>query len=183
MYLSEDEAQIFYKLWLSLLDYTNNKYKLNPQLKKLVSAKSINPQDLIPIKNKLWEDKNLIDEYLNMYCDLHSDDEIEIIKGFKRNIPGTYIIFKHLKKYTVFMSTQDDIKSYGVIGISNPIDLLFSSSMLPVYVDAVLLPFRGKIIYDSLIIPYNISLGSGIKKGLNQDYRESKEKYGTITTI
>jgi len=81
------------------------------------------------------------------------------------------------------MSTQDDIKSYGVIGISNPIDLLFSSSMLPVYVDAVLLPFRGKIIYDSLIIPYNISLGSGIKKGLNQDYRESKEKYGTITTI
>jgi hypothetical protein len=49
MYLSEDEAQIFYKLWLSLLDYTNNKYKLNPQLKKLVSPKSINPQDLIPI--------------------------------------------------------------------------------------------------------------------------------------
>ena len=29
MYLSEDEAQIFYKLWLSLLEYTNNKYKLN----------------------------------------------------------------------------------------------------------------------------------------------------------
>jgi len=61
MYLSKDEAQIFYKLWLSLLEYTNKKYKINPKLGKLVSAKSINPQDLMPIKNKLWEDKSLID--------------------------------------------------------------------------------------------------------------------------
>lgn len=183
MYLSEDEAQIFYKLWLSLLEYTNNKYKLNSKIKKLVSAKSINPQDLIPIKNKLWEDKNLIDEYLNRHCDLHSYDEIEIIKGFKRNITGKYIILKHLKKYTIFMSTDDEAKAYGVIGISNPIDMMFPSYILPIYVEAVLLPFKEKIIYDSLILPYNITLGSGIKKGLNEDYKNSKEKYGIITTI
>lgn len=96
---------------------------------------------------------------------LHSYDEIEIIKGFKRNIPGKYIIFKHLKKYTIFISTDGDVKSYDVVGISNPIDIMFLSYMLPIYVDAVLLPFRGKIIYDSLILPYNIVLGSGTKKG------------------
>jgi len=183
MYLSKDEAQIFYKLWLGLLEYTNNKYKLNPKLKKLVSAKSINPEDLIPIKNKLWEDKNLIDEYLTMYSDLHSYDEIEILKDFKRNIPGKYIIFKNLKKYTIFMSTDGDVKSYGVVGISNPIDVMFPAYILPRYVDAVLLPFRGKIIYDSLILPYNISLGSGIKKGLNEDYRNSKGSYWIIIVI
>lgn len=183
MYLSEDEVQIFYKLWLSLLEYTNNKYKINSKIKKLVSAKSINPQDLIPIKNKLWEDKNLIDEYLNMHCDLHSYDEIEIIKGFKRNIQGKYIIFKHLKKYTIFMSTDDDVKSYGVVGISNPVDMMFPSYILPIYVEAVLLPFKGRIIYDSLILPYNITLGSGIKRSINIDYKNSKEKYGIITTI
>lgn len=183
MYLSEDEAQNFYKLWLSLLEYTNKKYKLNPKLKKLVSAKSINPQDLIPIKNKLWEDKNLIDKYLNRYSDLHSYDEIESIKDFKRNIPGKYIIFKHLKKYTIFMSTDGEVKSYGVVGISNPIDIMFPSYMLPIYVDAVLLPFRGKIIYDSLILPYNVVLGSGIKKELNEYYRNSKVEHGIITTI
>lgn len=32
MYLSEDEVQIFYKLWLSLLEYANNKYKINLKL-------------------------------------------------------------------------------------------------------------------------------------------------------
>lgn len=183
MYLSEDEAKVFYKLWLGLLEYTNKKYKMNSKLKKLVSAKSINPQDLIPIKNKLWEDKNLIDEYLDKYSDLHSYDEIEILKDFKRNIPNKYIIFKHLKKYTIFMSTDGDVKSYGVVGISNPIDEMFPSYALPIYVDAVLLPFRGKIIYDSLILPYNIFLGSGIKKGLNEEYRNSKGSYGIITEI
>jgi hypothetical protein len=183
MYLLEDEAQIFYKLWLSLLDYTNKKYKICPKLKELKNSKSINPQDLSPIKNKLWENKNLIDEYLNMNGHLHSKDEVEIINGWKRNIAGKFIILKHLKNYTVFMAIEDDIKLYGVIGISNPIEIMFSSSALPVCVNGVLIPFKGKIIYDSILYTHNISFGSGAKKGFNEDYRKAKVKYGISTTI
>ncbi|CAI3237739.1 hypothetical protein CNEO2_20182 [Clostridium neonatale] len=35
MYLSEDEAQIFYKVWLSLLEYKNKQCRINPKLRHL----------------------------------------------------------------------------------------------------------------------------------------------------
>ncbi|WP_210406540.1 hypothetical protein, partial [Escherichia coli] len=72
---------------------------------------------------------------------------------------------------------------YGVKGISNPIEDMFPSSSLPLYVDATLIPFAGKIIYDSLIVPYHIRFGAGIKKSVNEDYRNLKHTYGIITIL
>jgi hypothetical protein len=50
-------------------------------------------------------------------------------------------------------------------------------------VDTVLLPFEDKIIYDSLLRPYSVSFGSGIRRGLNNDYRRVQEQGGVITTL
>jgi len=41
-----------------------------------------------------------------MHSDLHSYDEIEIIKGFKRNIPDQYIIFKIKVHFYVLIKVQ-----------------------------------------------------------------------------
>lgn len=64
MYLGEMEAKNFYHTWLGLLEFTNQKYNIAPELKKMRGAKVLNPQQLLPIKNKLWEDNSIIDEYL-----------------------------------------------------------------------------------------------------------------------
>jgi hypothetical protein len=50
-------------------------------------------------------------------------------------------------------------------------------------VDAVLLPFEDKIIYDSLLSPYSVSFGGGIRRGLNDDYRHVQEHGGINTTL
>jgi hypothetical protein len=52
------------------------------------------------------------------------------------------------------------------------------STSLPLYADATLIPFAGKIVYDSLMVPYNIHFGSGIRRNLNNDYRNLKSVYG-----
>lgn len=90
---------------------------------------------------------------------------------------------KHLKNYTVFMHAEEGGKLYGVTGISNPIDDMFPSSALPLYADATLIPFAGKIVYDSLMVPYNIHFGSGMRRNLNNDYRNLKSEYGIITVL
>jgi hypothetical protein len=48
---------------------------------------------------------------------------------------------------------------------------------------AVLLPFESKIIYDSLLVPYSVSFGSGIRRSLNEDYRQAQECDGVITSL
>jgi hypothetical protein len=50
-------------------------------------------------------------------------------------------------------------------------------------VEAVLLPFRDKIIFDGLIQTYRIRLGGNIRRRLNGDYRHAKERFGIITSL
>ena len=44
MTLSEKDGQLFYKLWLPLLDYVNEKCKVNKNVKDMANAKSLDPQ-------------------------------------------------------------------------------------------------------------------------------------------
>jgi hypothetical protein len=74
-------------------------------------------------------------------------------------------------------------KAYGVLGLVSPIQEIIPSRALPVLVEAVLLPFEGKIIYDSLLTPYSVSFGSGIRRNLNEDYRQVQERGGVITSL
>ena len=60
---------------------------------------------------------------------------------------------------------------------------MFPSFILPILVNAILIPFEDKIIYDSLLVPYNVSFGCGAKKGFNEEYREIKDKFGIITSL
>jgi len=53
----------------------------------------------------------------------------------------------------------------------------------PVLVDAVLLPFEDRIIYDSLLMPYRLMFGSGIRRSLNEAYRRVQEQGGVTTTL
>ncbi|HLH60316.1 MAG TPA: hypothetical protein VKV20_01425 [Ktedonobacteraceae bacterium] len=54
---------------------------------------------------------------------------------------------------------------------------------LPLYVEAVLLPFEDHIIYDSLLAPYSIYFGPGIRSTLNDSYRDAQEREGIITNL
>jgi len=53
----------------------------------------------------------------------------------------------------------------------------------PVLVDAVLLPFEDRIIYDSLLMPYRLMFGSGILRSLNEAYCRVQEQGGVTTTL
>jgi hypothetical protein len=54
---------------------------------------------------------------------------------------------------------------------------------LPVWVEAVLLPFKGRIIYDGLLISRNIMFGSGIRGNLNETYQAAKQAGNIIESL
>lgn len=60
MYLGETAVKNFYQIWLGLLGFANQKYNIAPELKKMRGAEVLNPQQLLPIKNKLWEDERAV---------------------------------------------------------------------------------------------------------------------------
>jgi Domain of unknown function (DUF6398) len=54
---------------------------------------------------------------------------------------------------------------------------------LPRMIKTTLLPFKGRIVYDGLMSGYNVSFGPGIRRSLNEAYREAKAHRGIITTL
>ena len=46
MTLSQEDGQLFYRLWLPLLDYVNERYHVCKDLKDMATAKGLDPADV-----------------------------------------------------------------------------------------------------------------------------------------
>lgn len=73
MTLSQEDGQLYYKLWLPLLDFVNRKYCVNRKLKSIATAKELEPSEVKKVANKLWSDVVIIDDYLKECVDLGRD--------------------------------------------------------------------------------------------------------------
>jgi hypothetical protein len=183
MNLSQAEIQQFYNIWCALIWNINEKHKIVPIFKKPVYSETerVNQEPFIAIRPKLWENPQWIDEFLrdSEFGEL-TEAEYAILKSWRNNfVKDRFIVMKHLKQYSVFMSFDEPTKLYGVCGINNP----FKETVpyeVPFMVDAVLLPFKDKIIYDSFIGIVPISFGKGYRSSMKEAYEKTKETDGII---
>lgn len=168
---------------MELLDYTNKSCRVAPKLESIKTPASVNPVDLLPVREALWKNTEIIDQFILMNsCSLNQQD-LAVISSWKRKIKGKFILLKHLKNYSVFMNMEEDGRIFAVTGISDAISNMFDSSKLPMILEAVLIPFEEKIIYDGLFMPYPIRIGKNMRKNFNEQYNEIKKKYGITTSI
>lgn len=173
MTLSQEDGQLYYKLWLPLLDFVNKKYRINNKMRSIATAKNLNPIDVKEVANKLWSDVTIIDDYLNEKADL-TDDHREIIRSWKRRIQGKFMMERHLKKGTIFISLENE-EVYQVSGIISSLEEMFFGAPMPLILEATFMPFRNVIISDGLIMPYNILVGGGMKRMFKDVYMAAKK--------
>ena len=68
-------------------------------------------------------------------------------------------------------------------GIQDALEDVIPSYALPLMVEAILLPFKGRIIYDGLLQSYSVVIGGGIQSDLDHAYTVAKHKDRIITTL
>lgn len=156
-----------------MLDFVNRKYRINRKLKNIATAKELDPADVKKIANKLWSDVTIIDDYLNENPDL-PDDHREIIRSWKRRIQGKFMMERHLKKGTIFISLEDE-EVYQVSGIISSWEEMFFGAPMPLMLEATFMPFRDVIISDGLVMPYNIIVGGSMKQMFKNVYMTAKK--------
>ena len=172
MFLEEEQRDKLYELLFYLLDYTNNKYKINKRLLNKLDGKTpIDPREIQDIRKRLWKDNSIIEEYIKKNSQKLNKKDLNIIESWKNRVEKKFIMAKHLKKHTIMMTGKE---VYGIVGISNEISEIIPTSELPIFVETVLIPFEGVITYDSILLPYMISLGGGIRKQINEEYMKAK---------
>ncbi|MGL5513085.1 MAG: hypothetical protein ACRDBM_07675, partial [Sporomusa sp.] len=93
-------------------------------------------------------------------------------------------LVKYEPEYAVLMRMDKGkaSKLYGVKGMTTSIAEAMHSH-LPVMLETVLLPFGDKIVYDSFMASHSIEFGAGIRDMFEDEYANSKDKYGIITKL
>lgn len=139
----------------------------------MAAAQKLDPAEVKKAANKLWSDVELIDSYLEEVSDL-SEDHKSIIQSWKRRVQGQFVMERYLKKGTIFISMEEE-KVYQVSGIISSWEEMFYGAPMPLQVEATFIPFRDVIISDGLVMPYNIMMGSGIKRMCKDIYMTAKK--------
>ncbi len=182
MHLTEKEVERFYGIWFPLLHYVNQHRKVVPSFPKEWRNAHVPPEVVVPIRNALWEDDTLREAFISENPARLSPDDLALIDSWKYRVADDFFIFRHLKKYTIFIDGSSPANGYGVQGITASLEEIIGA-YLPIYVKTVLLPFEDRIIYDSLLSSYPIQFGGGYRSSLNDTYRDIQEHGGIITQL
>jgi hypothetical protein len=180
--LSLEEVKRFYQIWFPLLHYVNEQRHLVPSFPAKWGKSSVDPATAIPLRDALWADDTLLERFVSENPAKLTANDLKLAASWKTRVTGQFFIFRYLKKYTIFLSSGSPTQAYGVLGLTSPIEDM-AGPHLPIYVATTLIPFEDRIIYDSLIAPYSVYFGGGIRSDLNEAYRAIQESRGIITTL
>jgi hypothetical protein len=182
MRLPPEQIERFYHIWFELLRFVNDQRQLISDFPASRDEGVLVPSDAMQLRNALWADETLREQFIATNPADLSPSDLALVESWRYRKAGSFYILRALKAYTVFITDRAPQHAYGVLGLISPIEEL-TPVPLPVYAEAVLLPFEGKIIYDSMLQPYSVSFGSNIRRRLNDEYRNAKEREGIITSL
>ena len=183
MLLPLHELELFFRLHRTLMFFVNQRLQVIPNKINTPEEFSVlSPEVRIKVRDALNANLELIESFVAENPAHLTEDELDIVGAWRHLVMGRFYIFRDLKKYTVFLSTTSPVIAYGVLALSQPFEDM-TGPTLPVLVQTVLLPFKNTIVYDGLMSSYNISFGPGIRRSLNQDFKEAKERHGIITSL
>ncbi len=182
MKLTNEDADLFYRLHWSLMFYANQKHKVIGNLES-PDFKKQKPEDILKLNEKIFSHIDIIDSFVAENPPNFNKEELEIVKNWKKFIGGDFFIIAHLKDYTVFLGGDDnEPKAYGVLGLRSGIEEVVGH-YLPIFVRTILLPFRGRIVYCGVLNCNNIHFGGGFRKSIQLDYQKARSKFGIITSL
>lgn len=172
--LSKQDAKLFYKIYFALLEFTNNKYKINTKL-KIYKQLGINPYELKDIIDKFWENKDaIVVEFCMTNPYKFNKEELSIVSELKKGFRDLVIIAKYEKEYTAVMNKD---KTYMIKGLNDNIDNIIYYQDLPQPVMTSIIPFKNVLVYDGLLMELGMKMGSGFEKVIDEEYSKSMKYY------
>lgn len=179
MILSDEDAALFYRAWGALLTWVNDQRQIVPRFPRPALGAPIEPALALRIRDVVWADDSLRERFLaDGAADLGAAER-ELVASWRHRVRGQFVLFNHLQKHSIFMSEA----VYGVRGIYSPLAMMFPS--VPMFVQAVLIPFRDVIITDGLLQtqPMHITFGGGVRRMFKDQYSAARTAGRILTSL
>ena len=182
MILTPADSTRYYQIWWPLLTFVNAQQNVVDDFPEDPYLEGVNPQVAVKIRNVLWKSPDLLDDFIRANPAGLPQQDLQLAASWKHRLEGRFVMMRHLKKYSIFLRQEEPPTAFGVLGIMSPFEEIIERS-LPIMVEAVLLPFEGKIIFDGLLSAHNVYFGPGYRRNFNNAYRTAQELYGIKTSL
>src|SRR6266568_3507631 len=154
MRLPLQETERFYRIWFALLHYVNMQLQHVQTFPATPDEETVSSEVIVQVRDALWANDGLRERFITDNPAHLSAADLALVASWQYRVAGLFSIFRSLQKYTIFLSHTTPAHAYGVLGLVSTIEETVPLP-LPVYTQAVLLPFGHQIIYDSLLTSYN----------------------------
>ncbi len=183
MRVSLEAADRFIGLYTRLLHYAGQQREAIPPDLSFEEFLAEPTQVKVACREAIYEPAPLLDDFMMAYDNFLSVEEQKIVSAWTRYIKGTFLVLRHLKKYTIFLESTSPPNAYGVLGLTTDLEELLPAWRLPIGIQAVLLPYEGVVVCDGLISVYDVVIGPNMRSGLNEDYKKMKSAGRFFTTL
>jgi hypothetical protein len=179
--LSKDDIRLFYRLYFALLGFAAEKKGLLREARSLAGGQNVPPEHALKAREALFKDPALIDEFIAGTPSGIENEGLRIIAGWKRFVKGSFLIMELRDESAVFLSISRPAKAYEVF----PLNGRFADVLpfVPLAAEAVLLPFKGRIIYDGLLNAHHIMVGPGMEHGLKEELRRIEREKALVASL
>lgn len=171
--LSREDADLFYKIYFALLEYTNKAYKINASL-KIYNQLHVDPYILARIDDKLWENiRFIVKNFVKENPFNFTKSELKVVEDFKKcTKKGVFVLVGFEEDGALFVGENDVI--YKVKGVRCNIDQIVDKNNLPKGYMTVFLMFKGHIIYNSILAELSVELPVEIINQVGQIIQNGK---------
>ena len=173
MKLPEQDTDLFFELMWALQYFVNQQLQVLPHVNTMDDYLNCPTEEKLQVRDALYDHIDLIDAFIKENPPHFSADKLDIIAKWKQLVADKFYLERLLKKYAVFITS--DNKVYGVLALYDAFEDIVYKGDLPILMKAVLLPFKGKVIYDGLLESYNVYFGRGISTDLKEAYMAAKQ--------
>jgi hypothetical protein len=178
MLLSPKDAKRFIRLHQGLMWYVNQVLDVVPQEGTFPVALEDRPA----LREAFVENADLLFDFIDENpFDLPAND-LKTLQSWKHFQFGDFLVMECLEQHNVLLSFDEVGLAYGALSLTEPLSDLIPGS-LPILVETMLLPFNGKIVFDGLLVAFDLDLDDNYFRSFEQVYSMSKEIFGIVTTL
>ncbi len=159
--LTSEDARLFFKLMIPLQYFVCKEDKVLPNvLTQSQYHNDTSHTQKIKVVQTLYTKPIYFSKFIEKNPNNFSQEELDIIKGWRDNFVWANFILERYMKRSMILMYQDNV--YAAVGITTDLrDMLKNNH--PIEIVTAILPFKGNIIIDGLVIPRQSEFGPAVR--------------------
>jgi hypothetical protein len=110
MRLSPEDVSLFLKLYIPLSFFANQCNRV-VDITTFEQFRQLPPEKRLIIRDSIFQNSELIDEFIKSNPEKFSDQELDMVSGFKNFMKGRFYLVRQLKKYAIFLTSGKEAKA------------------------------------------------------------------------